>query len=290
MTLVINDVPRQVIKGKVAFREDGSFDKKTPKEFYYLDENGETQVASSEAVSEVVENIPYEEAIERAKQDVAAPIQAKFDNEQALPYEQGEVVRLQNGQVGIILGQAEGEYIFQDQQGNKTPVKQEAIVNEENIRGLQGGEIVDAIDNNGIPIQGELNLPMDLRSQGLAEVGGNIVPIESIKKIAEELPEEQIVTTAPSEDNKVSEIGSTTEAAPVQDQTAPVELLDNNGQLQTTAPTYPTNKKGEVDFDAMTDEQNFMYSKENYGEKEAMDDLNNVVIAVSKQVEATKKR
>jgi hypothetical protein len=68
-------------------------------------------------------------------------------------------------------------------------------------------------------------------------------------------------------------------------------MNDGNGNITEIAPViYPTKKDGTIDFEAMTDEQNFTYSKEQFGEKEAINDLNNTLIAVNKQLTSIKKK
>jgi len=273
LTLNVNGVPQQIVKGKPVYREDGTIDReKSDQQFVYIDENGETQITSIEFVDDMVEDIPAPEAIEAAKQAAKAPIQAKFDNEQVRPYEANEDVRIQtaNGQfvMGTIVGMQDGLYLFDDGSGQQpAKIEPRQIMNEDNIQGLFGGEEVIA-NVDGQEIKGAITFEPSIRTQGLVLVNGQPVPVESIKKI-EETPENEGNTSVISDDM--------TETAPVQPENAPVTEM-------ATTPAYPTNKKGEIDFDNMTVEQTFNYLKETEGEDVALEGLTLSKKAIQKRI------
>jgi len=65
-----------------------------------------------------------------------------------------------------------------------------------------------------------------------------------------------------------------------------------SGNISTVEP-YPTNKKGEIDFDAMTVTQTYRYMQENYGEEEAQKGLGlqerNIQALISQNIKDQKK-
>lgn len=234
-----------ITKGKLVTKEDGTIDvENSDKEFYYVDENGKTQVAPLEHIDSVVENVPYEEALNQAKTELTAPLQAQHANEDVRPYEQGEQVRLKDNQLGVITGKTETGYTFQDERGIISEIEPRSIVNEDNIKGLEGGETVN-YDDNGTLKQGTIQFEPTLRRQGSVLVDGNEVPIESVQpiKTVEETPENEPIK-AVSTDNTTQSIeqSAPVETAPVpktfKEQIPVTDLTDKKGNAIGTTTHY----------------------------------------------------
>ena len=85
----------------------------------------------------------------------------------------------------------------------------------------------------------------------------------------------------------------TTANEPINEGGAPVVSGDMTENAPEAAPKYPVNKKGEIDFDAMTVAQTYQYMVDNYGQQEAVEALQlqekNTQAAISANIKATDK-
>lgn len=170
VTAEVNGRQVTIIEGN-PFDANGDIDvQNLDRQIVFIDENGQRQIATARQIGEVFENIPSEQVTQQAINVATAPIKAKFDNEQTRIYEVNEDVRLQNGQIGLITEVLNGKYMFQDQLGNIAEIEPRSIVNEDNIKDIEKGEVVHAT-LNGQHVQGEYDINNELRQQGLASVG-----------------------------------------------------------------------------------------------------------------------
>ena len=223
VTAKVKGEPQYLAGGKLAFKEDGTIDDINSDQTLYhynFDENGQiimvdgkpsTTPFSIGDITEMGENTPREQAIQEAVALETAPIEARHANESVRPYEVKEEVRINmNGQpiLGTITGVTENGYTFEDARtGQILEVEPRAIINDDNIKGLEDEAIVTG-DNKGNLIQGKYSITTDSWSKGIAFIDGTPVPIESIQpiKTAEsKLENVQSVETLPSGDSKVSE-------------------------------------------------------------------------------------
>jgi len=150
-------------------------------------------------------------------------------------------------------------------QGNVAEIEPRSIVNEDNIKGINPGDIVTALDENQQPVEGEIDFSQDLRAQGLAEVGGQVVAIETIKKKAIEPQNEQNVTTDPSVDNNVS-----------------VETTSDN--LKQPETTIPSDEKGNMLFEQAAPEVTLSFLNENFEPEEVVAVVDSRISDLNKQI------
>lgn len=107
----------------------------------------------------------------------------------------------------------------------------------------------NAKDEQGRPIVYEIDDPINITDEEYSQLSGKPIPTQGGET-------EPVISTEPI---------ASTEPAPVQDN----EMVQDGGSTTEPAPAYPTDKNGNVDFKAMTDQQIFSYTKETKGEDAA---------------------
>ncbi|NDV77853.1 LPD38 domain-containing protein [Dysgonomonas sp. 511] len=226
------DNPMQVIGGNIVQNEDGSINRDlSDQSVTIIDVEGKRVPVSIKFVESISENIPTQDAIVLATEQVAAPIIAQQENEEVRPYEVGEVVTADAYDNGIpFTGQITevteaGNYIIVDtQNGQRAEIQPRQIINQDNIQGVDNGSLVQYRNEKGERVQGTVNDAYGLRPQGMMDIDGDIVAISDIIGLAEEETvqeetitnsqeseqkaqrNEQSVTTLPSEQNNLSYI------------------------------------------------------------------------------------
>lgn len=229
------DTPVQIIGGNIAQREDGSIDREnSDKQIYYLDADGNRQVISIDFVESVIENIPVADAITQATELATAPIIAQQENEEVRPYEIGDVVRVADGYMGEISGIDDaGNYIMsvETPQGIvQMSVEPRRIVNEDNLRGVENGNVVAYLDANDNVVEGVVDDMYSQRANGLIFIDGELIPVSNIAGLASEVKKAQ----QPAIQESVQE--ESTEQRPEWDE----------------LPEIPVDKEGSPDFDKMS--------------------------------------
>ena len=216
-TANVHGIPSQIIGGKVVFKEDGNVDtENSDKKIVYLDDKGEKQITSLDNMGVRIEDLPSDQAIDQAKQGVTAPLQAKFDNSQVRPYNPGEsaTIDFKDGtyDFGQIQGvNPDGTYQFVGSRGPQN-IEPRSIVNEDNLQGINTGDLVNYTDQDGQLKQGVYQFDptnkddLLLRTQGNVFINDQAIPVKNVqpKKTEEPTQNEQNVTPEPSQDNKVS--------------------------------------------------------------------------------------
>ncbi|MDR1122017.1 MAG: hypothetical protein LBM08_14020, partial [Dysgonamonadaceae bacterium] len=177
----INATQVQVIKGIVP-NEDGTINRElSESEFYYRDENGETQVAPIEMAGNVTENIPRDEAVKQIATPVIESIVADEENENALAsqdFQPGDMVYYIDPASGMAAGiqlqgiSENGKYIGINDSGAQQEVEPRLVQSEQDfLSSMRDEEIETAIDNlNQSLTSGALNgnlsdRMIDLRSK-----------------------------------------------------------------------------------------------------------------------------
>jgi hypothetical protein len=205
--------PVRITKGVIRQNPDGTIDEtNSDKQVYYTDNQGNKQVAPIGNIAGVTENTPSEQAIQNAQDHVAGQLSSTYANQAVRPYNPGEVVRIDHGNGTFTLGTIEGTnqdgtYLFKDQQGLMANIEPRAIVNEDNIAGVQNGEQVSYTDASGQLKQGEYQYDptdkeqLEARAEGLVQVDDTLVPISSIKKVGNPIPEPVITADNTAKDS-----------------------------------------------------------------------------------------
>ncbi len=188
------DKPVQITKGNIAQHEDGTIDKNnSDNEIYYVDENGQTQVTSIDAIENIVERVAVEDAAKQIADEHIATITAQQENEDIRPYNEGEQVRVVTPQgqsyYGTVIGENETGYEFEDGATGATMfIEPRQIVNEDNLEGVEQGGEVDYIGANGEQKRGVVNDLYNHRSQGAVIIDGEMVPVENVIGLREPQP------------------------------------------------------------------------------------------------------
>ncbi len=178
----------RVTDGTIVLNEEGAIDVElSDKEIYYEDADGKIQVAPIGNIEGIVENIPAEQAIQQASDILTAPINAEQENDEVRPYEIGESVRFSNGNTslfGVVAGMNEdGSYAIQIETPNgimQTSIEPRQIVNEDNLRGVEQGSMVEYRNDKGETLQGEVDDMFSLRNEGLIGIDGDVIPVQNI--------------------------------------------------------------------------------------------------------------
>jgi len=183
----IGGTERQITKGKIVTNEDGSINQEqSDPQVYYKDDEGNTQIAPIAHVEELTQNTPQKEAIGQEVDNRTKPLIAQQENDEVREYNAGENVRFNtpdgnSSMSGQIQGKDNnGNYII-TVEGFQQPaiVEPRQIINEDNLKGVDNGSIVEYTDN-GVKKQGTVQDAYGLRSQGLIDIDGDVVPVESV--------------------------------------------------------------------------------------------------------------
>ncbi len=188
-----------VMSGNLKMREDGLLDHdNSTGDFTFMDADGKIHpIAAKQILQESVLSTPVEQAHQEAQATVTVPLLEKHANEDALPHQIGDKVRIDLGNNQFSLGSIEGinpdgTYQFKpnnSQNGEVTTIEPRVIVNESNLNGIKSGDNVTLKDGTS----GEYIYDEELHSQGLATVNDKIVPISDIQpiKTTAETPENE---------------------------------------------------------------------------------------------------
>lgn len=171
------DTPVQITGGNIVQNEDGTINREqSDQEIYYTDAEGKRQVTSINYVDNITENIPTQDAITQVTEQVAAPIIAQQENEEARPYQAGETVRFSPDGNTYLIGQIEGQdqatqnYLLSVETPNgiqQMQVQPRQIINEDNLEGIENGSPVIYTNQNGEQVQDIVQLSEEFREKYL---------------------------------------------------------------------------------------------------------------------------
>ena len=184
------DNPVQVVDGEIKFDEDGFIDKEASGQtVVILDNDGKRMPLSIKYLEEIEENIPVDAAMEQAVRIATQPIINQEQNELVRDYENGETVRVSpdNGNLflmGKIAGMDEnGNYLIDTETPagmQQITIEPRQIVNEDNIRGIDNGSVVEYRNGKGDMVQGTVEDAHEYRLSGMMVIDGEIIPISDI--------------------------------------------------------------------------------------------------------------
>ncbi|MDR0824949.1 MAG: hypothetical protein LBN74_07620 [Prevotella sp.] len=194
------DKPVQHVGGHIERNDDGTINReKSDQTQTIVNADGKRVPVSIKFVEATDEIIPTQEAIDQVTERVAAPIIAQQENEEVRPYEANETVRFTLDGQNPILGQiknqdqATGNYIVSVEMPNgiqDIQVQPRQIINEDNIRGVDNGSVVQYKNGKGKIVQGTVDDAYNLRVRGELGIDGDKVAISNILGLVEETQEE----------------------------------------------------------------------------------------------------
>ncbi|MDR1089939.1 MAG: hypothetical protein LBL79_02595 [Prevotella sp.] len=308
LTVVVSgiDVPAQVVKG-LQLNTDGSINKNvSDKQVFYKDPvTKETKVTSIDFVEKTVENIPAQEAIDQATQMVTEPVIAQQENEEVRPYQAGERIRTANGVIGRIaenedksaMMDANGDYIvlIETPQGPQAvSVQPRQIVNEDNLIGVENGIPVIYTNQKGEQVQDVVATDDFIYASGkIAFENGDVVPVANVIGPANQsaVNSEQSTGNQETVSSEQSTEGNTDNmqaATPQSEGFAPAGQ-SNLSEIEQVIANAPKQKSGEIDYDALL-EQNpsgfaAVYESEE-GAEETLNELQSVSGNIAKKIQA----
>ncbi|GAB6121094.1 MuF-C-terminal domain-containing protein [Dysgonomonas termitidis] len=173
----------------IVLNEDGTVNiQETPDILYYSDpSDGKRKPISKNDILEVLSDESSEDLIKEAGNIVQQQIDIQDANDETREYQQGETVRANVNNIPLF-----GEIAGMDQSGNyllsvETPqgiqqiaIQPSQIIDEDNIQGVDNGSLVEYRNERGETVQGTVNDAYGLRSQGMIDIDGNVVPVENI--------------------------------------------------------------------------------------------------------------
>ncbi len=297
-SIIIANVPSAKetrIYGDIVLNEDGTIDEKQSKDIYYTDEQGKRHVVSPKFV-EIIENTPADMAKQELSDIVTTQTANRQANEDVRPYEQGELITFSPDGANSLLGQIAGRNEDGTYQvavdGAPAPINIEPrmIVPEDNLKGVENGTEVQYKDQQGNVQTGIVNDAYSLRTQGLIDVDGVMVPTTDIIPIDEMtgIQAENEVSPTDGADNVQAEVEEIEQNDISPDQQAEIQAQQQAEQeKQTFMESLPLIEKGknagQIDQSRMTPEQNVQYFEYTYGKERALQ-------AAEKQVANLKKR
>jgi hypothetical protein len=283
---------------KIVFNPDGTVNREeSDKQQIYIDpKTGKRMPISVDMIEKRVEVVPRAEAIEAVTKEREAPLVAEEENDAVRDYEIGETIRFTMGgqdQIGEIAGIDDaGNYIVNVETPDgfqPIPVEPRFIVNEDAIKGLQDGDVVNYRDENDVIHTGEVEniANTELRKQGLIDVSGVTVPISSVIPVSkpQETAADQAATSEVVPKNKVAQAPDQAAARANQEATAtqPKTPITSGGPAVAAAPTgeavaeidrikerAPRDEDGKVDYErlAVTNVDDYVaLLKEDLGEE-----------------------
>ncbi|MBF0651081.1 hypothetical protein IR083_19885 [Dysgonomonas sp. GY75] len=187
-TIAGNESPVQLVGGNIVQREDGSIDREaSDKQVFYIDAQGNRQVTAIGFVEGIAENIPVQDAVARLTEMETANILSRQENEEIREYQPGETVTadiLGNGITftGEVTGTTpSGNYIIVNPTtGEQVEAEPRRIIDQDNIRGVENGSLVEYRNGKGETVEGTVNDAYGLRPQGMMDIDGNVVPVTDV--------------------------------------------------------------------------------------------------------------
>lgn len=281
------------IQGNIILHEDGSIDTHQSGEIYYTDGNGKRQVIDPKFV-EIIENVPYDMAIEEATAAKTAEVVNRQANDEVRQYEPGEIVRFTSGGNTSLIGKIanvdeSGNYqVMVDGVPAPVNVEPRMIIEEDNLRGVDNGVQVDYTDEKGNIVTGTVD-DMSLRNNGIIVIDEKEVPSvnvigvhreeqakqEEVDRMSEITPENEGIPDEQIEQNVTETAKEETKGQTV----SPVETEQPSGQdadaekqafMQSLPIVREGKNKGQIDQSRMTPEQNIKYFEYQYGPDKAL--------------------
>lgn len=194
MSAVINgdeDNPKIIVKGKLSFNEDGTLNKDNSDTTIYVkdQETGEVEPVPIDSITEVLDNIPREEAEQSAVEEATAQDLEDIENDNAPLFNDGEAVYYVNDDGQTMVGEVvrfdekQGVYIIKDAVNlNLDTVKPKNIADNQNLKDLEAGVQVEYINSNGEVVIGTMESDITTLSllDGFIFIKGEKVLLDNI--------------------------------------------------------------------------------------------------------------
>jgi hypothetical protein len=184
------DNPVQLVDGDVKLDADGFIDREaSDRTVVILNDSGKRVPVSIKYLEELEENIPVTEAVERAAQMAERPLVEAQENEAVREYETGETVRISpdGGNMfltGRIAGREEnGSYLMDIETPagmQRMKVEPRQIVNEDSVRGIENGSVVEYRNEKGEVVQGTVDDAYGYRQEGRMVIDDVMVNVSDI--------------------------------------------------------------------------------------------------------------
>jgi hypothetical protein len=184
------DEPVQVVNGSIVRDDYGFINREASDQtVVILEGDGKRVPVSIKYVEELEDITPVNEAMELAARIMTEPLVATQENEGVREYESGETVRVSPDKgntflMGRIAGRdGEGNYLMDTETPagiQQVTVEPRQIINEDNMRGVDNGSVVEYRNNKGEIVQGVVNDAHGYRQAGQMIIDDEVVNVSDI--------------------------------------------------------------------------------------------------------------